>query len=410
MKFNVNTINQILVYGLVVFLIGVVILKTETSIQFSDIIPKVIIIGCCTLIIYILLNKNIPKKKRASLVLVSGIFGTFLGVSYALFSFSPDSEQISKSIPSLISGLRSAFITSVFGLMSNIYLRLTEKNEVSTDNVGEELINSLKTLNNAISDDNESSLISQLKLLRQENKDGIYKLNNSFDDFAEKMVEDNSKSLIEALEKVITDFNTKISEQLGDNFKKFNESLSIMLDWHKEYKEQVVNLVTDYKKFRNSTESIDKTLENVSTNHSSIVKSNEKLYDLIKDFSTEVNSFAELGQKASESLPMIEDRVNTIVTLSKDHLTTSIESLQNDLESITTTHKDLIDTFNDRIKGMIDSSSNRIEEFDKQLGDELTKSLEQFGNSMATLSQKFATDYTPITENIKKLIDSLNSK
>ena len=78
--------------------------------------------------------------------------------------------------------------------MSNIYLRLTEKNQVSTDNVGEELINSIKILNKAISDDNESSLISQLKLLRQENKDGIYKLNNSFDDFAEKMVEDNSKS------------------------------------------------------------------------------------------------------------------------------------------------------------------------------------------------------------------------
>ena len=148
------------------------------------------------------------------MVLVSGIFGTFLGVSYALFSFSPDSEQISKSIPSLISGLQSAFITSVFGLMSNIYLRLTEKNQVSTDNVGEELINSIKILNKAISDDNESSLISQLKLLRQENKDGIFKLNNSFEDFAEKMVEDNSKSLIEALEKVITDFNTKISEQL----------------------------------------------------------------------------------------------------------------------------------------------------------------------------------------------------
>ena len=46
-----------------------------------------------------------------------------------------------------------------------------------------------------------------------------------------------------------------------------------MLDWHQEYKEQVVNLVTDYKKFRNSTESIDKTLENVSANHCTIVKS-----------------------------------------------------------------------------------------------------------------------------------------
>lgn len=88
----------------------------------------------------------------------------------------------------------------------------------------------------------------------------------------------------------------------------------------------------------------------------------------------------------------------------------SVDNLKKDIESISSTHKDLIDTFNERIKGMIDSSSTRVEEFDKQLGEELTKSLEKFGNSMATLSNKFADDYTPITENVKKLIDSLNAK
>lgn len=70
-----------------------------------------------------------------------------------------------------------------------------------------------------------------------------------------------------------------------------------MLEWHKEYKEQVNNLVTDYKEFRSSAGSLDKTLENISNNHNSIKESNQKLYDLIKDFSIEVNSFAELGQK-----------------------------------------------------------------------------------------------------------------
>ena len=42
-------------------------------------------------------------------------------------------------------------------------------------------------------------------------------------------------------------------------------NLSIMLEWHKEYKEQVDNLVTDYKEFRSSADSLDKTLENVSS-------------------------------------------------------------------------------------------------------------------------------------------------
>jgi len=370
----------------------------------------IVIIFCCSLIIYFFSKKSLPSKKRASLVLITGIFGTFLGVTMSLISFDTSPENFDQSVPSLISGLQTAFITSLFGLFFNIIIRFKEKTETNSDDLGEELLRVIKSLTKSISDDSESSLVSQFKLLRTENTDGFKRISDSFENFAEKIVEDNSKSLIEALEEVIRDFNSKISEQLGDNFKKFNESLSVMLDWHQEYKEQVNNLVTDYKEFRSSAGSLDKTLENISNNHNSIKESNQKLYDLIKDFSTEVNSFAELGQKASTSLPLIEEKVTSIVSLSNEHLTVSVDNLKKDIESISSTHKELIDTFNERIKGMIDSSSTRVEEFDKQLGEELTKSLEKFGNSMATLSNKFADDYTPITENVKKLIDSLNAR
>ncbi|MDA9241106.1 hypothetical protein N9O97_01565 [Flavobacteriaceae bacterium] len=369
-----------------------------------------IIIFFILIITFIFFNTKFSVKKRASLSLVLGILGTFVGVSIALLNFDTDLENPTLGINKLINGLQTAFVTSIFGLVSHFLLKFNEKTIGKSDSIGEELIKSIHSLNKSISDDSDSSLVSQIKLLRSENKDGFDKINRSFENFAEKMVEDNSKTLIEALEEVIRDFNTKISEQLGDNFKKFNESLTIMLEWQKDYKDQVENLVSDYSKFRSSADSLDKTLENVSTNHESITKSNEKLYALIEDFSSEVNSFAELGEKANSSLPIIEEKVNSIVSLSKDHLSTSIETLKQDLESITSTHKDVIDTFNDRIKTMIDSSSNRVQEFDKQLGDELTKSLDTFGNSLATLSSKFAEDYTPITQNIKKLIDSLNSK
>ena len=369
-----------------------------------------IIIIFIFIITFIFFNTKFSVKKRASLSLVLGILGTFVGVSIALLNFDTDLENPTLGINKLINGLQKAFVTSIFGLVSHFLLKFNEKTIGKSDSIGEELIKSIHSLNKSISDDSDSSLVSQIKLLRSENKDGFDKINRSFENFAEKMVEDNSKTLIEALEEVIRDFNTKISEQLGDNFKKFNESLTIMLEWQKDYKDQVENLVSDYSKFRSSADSLDKTLENVSTNHESITKSNEKLYALIEDFSIEVNSFAELGVKANSSLPIIEEKVNSIVSLSKDHLSTSIETLKQDLESITSTHKDVIDTFNDRIKTMIDSSSNRVEEFDKQLGDELTKSLDTFGNSLATLSSKFVEDYTPITQNIKKLIDSLNSK
>ena len=40
-----------------------------------------------------------------------------------------------------------------------------------------------------------------------------------FKSFAEKMVENNQKAIIEALQEVIKDFNTKLNNQFGENFK-----------------------------------------------------------------------------------------------------------------------------------------------------------------------------------------------
>jgi len=39
------------------------------------------------------------------------------------------------------------------------------------------------------------------------------------------MAENNSKALIEALQEVIRDFNAKINEQFGENFKQLNEAV-----------------------------------------------------------------------------------------------------------------------------------------------------------------------------------------
>jgi translation initiation factor 2 alpha subunit (eIF-2alpha) len=64
-------------------------------------------------------------------------------------------------------------------------------------------------------------------------------LNKSFKEFADKVAENNSKALIEALEGVMRDFNTKINEQFGDNFKQLNQAVGNMLVWQENYKQSV---------------------------------------------------------------------------------------------------------------------------------------------------------------------------
>jgi len=42
--------------------------------------------------------------------------------------------------------------------------------------------------------------------------------------------------LVEALRDVIHDFNNKITEQFGDNFKELNEAVGRLLIWQEDYK------------------------------------------------------------------------------------------------------------------------------------------------------------------------------
>ncbi len=73
-------------------------------------------------------------------------------------------------------------------------------------------------MHSALGGKEDSSLLTQTKLLRQETGDRLHSLKSSLDSYMEKMADNNSKALIEALKEVIRDFNAKINEQFGENF------------------------------------------------------------------------------------------------------------------------------------------------------------------------------------------------
>ena len=102
--------------------------------------------------------------------------------------------------------------------------------------------------------------------------------------------------------------------------------------------------------------------------------------------------------------------MNAITEKSNDFINQSLSGLSSNYDDFTLKQKELSDSFNNTIENMITSNAERIKKLDEELGNELTKSLESLGSSLATLSSKFANDYGPITENLKKIIESTNIK
>ena len=173
-------------------------------------------------------RNRFSKNQLSNLSLTLGITGTFVGIFLGLLDF--DTTNIESSVPSLLDGLKIAFVTSITGLVISIIVKIFPEfwklpKIVSDDNVEKELLSSLIEMNNStksfknsiidltksISGDSETSLSTQLLKLRDSNNSGFESMNASFKEFADKVVADNTQSLIDALTDVMKDFNSKIN-------------------------------------------------------------------------------------------------------------------------------------------------------------------------------------------------------
>ena len=70
-------------------------------------------------------NKSLVEKRRwieqiPSLVSTLGVLGTFFGITVGLCNF--DTSDLDNSIPLLLSGLKTAFFTSIAGMISSMVL------------------------------------------------------------------------------------------------------------------------------------------------------------------------------------------------------------------------------------------------------------------------------------------------
>ena len=66
--------------------------------------------------------------------------------------------------------------------------------------------------------------------------------------------------------------------------------------------------------------------------------------------------------------------------------------------------KNITDEVTGHAKEISQLTEKQIQSIQKSLEEELTKSLESFAGVMITLSNKFAQDYTPLTESLRRII------
>lgn len=408
-----------------------------------------------------------------------GVLGTFIGIFVGLLDF--DVAKIDESVPALLEGLKVAFVTSIVGMSSSFVFRLfqgfvPERDQESTE-VTPEVINAnligirtgiekstqrqeeaLSSIRQAISSDGESSLLTQIQKLRTTVTDGQGELITEFREFAKTMAENNSKALIEALQEVIKDFNEKLTEQFGENFKQLNEAVGALLNWQENYKTHVERVEGNIETAVEAISQTEQSLSKIAEHAEAIPKAASELQTLLNGFKASqeelqrhLEAFAGLKESAVNAFPTIEENLKTVTEGVRDaanrfltetnavldkqketvaelntsygemngqaaemreSLKTAVAGIDEAIAKAMDHHGKAIDASASEMQRQIQESwgkteqaiNDRFESFDEQMQQELSRVIESMGRNLASLSEKFVTDYGPITERLREVI------
>lgn len=276
------------------------------------------------------------------------------------------------------------------------------------------LLDAINTMSKSISGESDTTLLSQLKNLRiaiideekatrseiQLMREGMI---SAFNEFAHQMAENNSKAFIKALEETIKDFNTKIQEQFGENFKQLNIAVGKLLVWQEEYKNTIVEVTENQKVIFEGIEQAKSSLKDMANNSDSIQESAQLLSNIIltaqkyqEELLISLNTLVEISKEAKQFIPALNETLTQAtnnITMSSSLAHEQIAKLHNlAQENITKSIQETTELAQKAIQNIdyylatTQNSINKTSEQISSLSNNATESIDQYlGNVVNNL-------------------------
>lgn len=355
------------------------------------------------IIVHIIKNNKINDKEKRNfyinLLPILGVIGTFAGICIGLADFN--SNEIEKSVPLLLQGLKTAFWTSLIGtslaVFFNVWYSFKDKKDIDDEDDEIPLLKlQIKELQ-AISEkfnsflDNQTINNNSLKKLAEFFNNNEDKNLKKFEEIKNELKvlndkQENTNSFYEdsllKLE-ILDEINKKYDKNI-ENFSLWNENISAL-------KENSILNLEENKKLNSSTTEILTKLESIEK-----INSNTLL---------KLESIEKIDENALSKLELLE-KVNTD-TLNKN------SSIFENIELLLDNFKNYKDEFSNFFKASESQSRELItafkefatymaEENSKAFIEALNKTIKDFNNN---LIESFGSNFKQLNEAVIKLVD-----
>ena len=334
-----------------------------------------------------------------------GVMGTFIGITFGLLSLAVSvytGSKLDNGVNSMLTGMGTAFVTSLWGMGRAFLLKRKQveqqklQDDVTQIASGETITDLIKylqktedkrnlenqsllelmkssnqilaeTISTAMQDmkkslvgDGDYTVIGQMRLIRSENRDEIERLRmqvqqdnlsliQEFRDFAKNMAENNAKSFIEALTETMKDFNTKLTEQFGENFKELNVAVGRLLEWQRQYMDTLEEVARVQKEIFAGIDGVRHSMENIEVSAKGITDTANELSDVVltaKSYNEQMKQLmldlSAVGEQAYKTIPEIENCVNTACSKISDIVTMSTAEMKLNSDTAVSRIEDMV--------------------------------------------------------------------
>ncbi|MCX6639199.1 MAG: hypothetical protein NTW14_01785 [bacterium] len=372
-------------------------------------------------------------------------------------------DKNQKDVAHLLTSINTSLISDSETSLSSRMHKIIEVSEKSSHEIDAHLKNiaslvgetstsemdQLKRLEKALVGDQEGTLITQMQKLRTTIIDKNDELIAIFKQFTEKMAEESINALIKALTKVMEDFNTRINEQLGENFKNLNLAVEKLVQWQELYRDQVESSIQQLNTATSGVQACETSIKTIAEKSQAILSVGEALSDLILEMNLHtraleknLEAFSQLSQSATNAFPIIEKNINALtnefsdsvkkttgqikasvdsqqknlesmIVVNQESVITHTKALRDNIERLQTEMQQMYNKIGSQIQNMLDQNAQRVSDqiskLDESMGEELDKSLRTLGSQLTSLSKQFVDDYSPLTDKLQSLVNLAKS-
>ncbi len=277
---------------------------------------------------------------------ILGVLGTFLGISVGLINFNPAPDAMQQSVINLLGGMTTAFFTSIFGMGISLYLKNYQAN-------AQKNFHGVKQ---------ESNIADLIKYLEKSDAEKLNSLKNlivgeedtnivhEFRNFSETLAKSNSQALIDALNDAMKDFNQKLTEQFGENFKQFNIAVGRLLEWQENYKTIIEQITQNLQTTVEGIDAVKISVEQIEKSAASMTESSNQIQNLIltanfyeQKLEKVLAEVQALGESSKSAIPNLLDFMKISYDEMKIYTEQATANINSHVNSVTNNLKDKVE-------------------------------------------------------------------